>query len=107
MSESPASAACGAVVKKSLLLNCSRDHLDTTFTFNSDPARASELEISFHTLAPNKVQVVLEHRHIERHGEGYEKLRDLLDGGWVGVLGEFARFADPAAAQVSTGEVTT
>jgi uncharacterized protein YndB with AHSA1/START domain len=173
MSDTPVSAACGAVVKKSLLLNCSRDHafqvftqsmgrwwpashhvgstpfrdvliepraggrwyeinvedeqglwghvlawdpprrvvlswhLDTTFTFNPDLARASELEIRFQTLAPNKARVLLEHRQIERHGDGYEKLRAMLDGGWVRVLEEFAKFADPVAAEVPTGEVAT
>jgi uncharacterized protein YndB with AHSA1/START domain len=163
MTDSPASAAPSAVVKKSLLLNCSRDHafhvftqnmgrwwpathhignlpfrdiliepraggrwyeidakeeaglwghvltweppqrvvlywqLGTMFKFDPDVAQASELEISFHAIAENKVRVELEHRHIERHGEGYQKLREMLDGGWVGALGEFAKFADPMA----------
>lgn len=70
-------------------------HLDTTFTFNPDVDRASELDISFHALGDNEVRVDFEHRHIERHGHGFEKLRDMLDGGWVGVLGEFAKLAGP------------
>jgi uncharacterized protein YndB with AHSA1/START domain len=74
-------------------------HLDATFQFNPDLARASELEIRFDALSDLQVRVELEHRHIERHGEGYEKLRDMLDGGWVGVLGEFVRFADPPAQE--------
>ena len=73
-------------------------HLDTTFTFNPDLARASELDISFHALGENEVRVEFEHRHIERHGDGYEKLRDLLDGGWDGVLAEFAKLADPTTS---------
>ena len=164
MSDIPESAACGAVVKKSLVLNCSRDHafqvftqnmgrwwpathhvgntpfrdvlieprargrwyeinvndeqglwgyvlaweptrrlvlswhLDTTFTFNPDLDRASEIEIGFHQLGKNQVRVEFEHRHIERHGAGYEKLRDMLDGGWVGILEEFTRCAEPGVA---------
>ena len=38
----------------------------------------------------------LEHSGIERHGEGYEQLRVMLDGpgAWVNTLASFARAAD-------------
>jgi len=75
-------------------------HLDTKFTFNADLDRASELDISFHALGEDDVRVEFEHRHIERHGDGYEKLRDMLDGGWVGVLAEFAKLAAPTTSIV-------
>jgi hypothetical protein len=35
-----------------------------------------------------------EHRAIERHGEGYQALRDMLDNGWVSVLAEFVKSAE-------------
>jgi len=75
-------------------------HLDTTFTYQAELSRASELDISFHEMGPRRTRVEFEHRHIERHGEGYEKLRDELDGGWVTILEEFARLAQslPAGA---------
>jgi uncharacterized protein YndB with AHSA1/START domain len=73
-------------------------HLDTTFKFNPDLARASELDICFRALADDKVRIDFEHRYIERHGTGYQQLRDMLDGGWVGVLAEFAKLADPATS---------
>jgi hypothetical protein len=58
--------------------------------------------VSFHALAENEGRVEFEHRHIERHGDGYEKLRDMLDGGWDGVLAEFAKLADPSTSTVAS-----
>ena len=68
-------------------------HLDTKFEFHEEMSLASELEFSFHSVGPRQTRVEFEHRHIERHGEGYEKLRDLLDGGWVFILGEYTKLA--------------
>jgi hypothetical protein len=45
--------------------------------------------------------VEFEHRHIERHGEGWEELRKGVDapGGWTGVLAEYEQsFAGESAA---------
>ena len=41
-------------------------------------------------------KVELEHSGIERHGEGYEQMRAMLDGpnAWVRTLEEFAKAAD-------------
>ena len=72
-------------------------HLDTSFTFQAELARASELDIRFEALAGDRTRVDFEHRHIERHGEGYEKLRDVLDGGWVGILDEYVKLAQGGA----------
>jgi hypothetical protein len=35
-----------------------------------------------------------EHRGLERHGEGYQALRDMLDNGWVTVLAGFVKAAE-------------
>ena len=42
----------------------------------------------FHSEAPSVTRVELEHRAIERHGEGYEKIRAGVDSpeGWAFVL---------------------
>jgi uncharacterized protein YndB with AHSA1/START domain len=68
-------------------------HLDTKFQFHPELSKASELDIRFHSVGPAQTRVEFEHRHIERHGEGYEKLRDMLDGGWVSILDEYTRHA--------------
>jgi uncharacterized protein YndB with AHSA1/START domain len=73
-------------------------HLGPDWEFNPDPAKASEVEIRFTAEAPSTTVVELEHSAIERHGEGYEQLRDLLDGpdAWTLTL---ARFAAKFAAE--------
>jgi len=163
MPQSPASASPGAVVRKTLVVNCPRDHafrvftanmgrwwpathhvgalpfrdviieprpggrwyeidtqdnegqwgtvlaweppgrvvlswhLDTKFTFQEELARASELDIRFHEMGAQQTRIEFEHRHIERHGEGHEKLRDALDGGWVSILDEYTKLAQSGA----------
>ncbi len=60
-----------------------------------DLAKASEVEICFTAEGPSTTLVELEHSHLERHGEGYEKMRAILDspGAWENTLAEFARVA--------------
>lgn len=50
----------------------------------TDPARASEVEIRFLATGEDTTRVVLEHRHLDRHGEGWEDMRQALagDNGW-------------------------
>ena len=61
----------------------------------SDPARASEVEVRFIADSPETTTVQLEHRHLDRHGPGWEGIRDGVDGndGWPLYL---ARYADLA-----------
>lgn len=51
---------------------------------DDDPARASEIEVTFTPLDGNRTTVLLVHRHLERHGAGWEGLGSNLDaeGGW-------------------------
>jgi uncharacterized protein YndB with AHSA1/START domain len=57
-----------------------------------DPAQASEVEVRFSAEAANRTRVDLEHRNLERHGEGWEGLTDGLggDAGWPLYLKRFA-----------------
>jgi hypothetical protein len=59
-------------------------------------AKASDVAIRFTRDGDSATLVELEHSGIERHGEGYEQLRDMLDGpgAWVTTLEEFAKAAN-------------
>jgi uncharacterized protein YndB with AHSA1/START domain len=66
----------------------------------SDPARTSEVEVRFISEGPNRTRVELEHRHLERHGEGWEGMRDAVASpeGWPVGLQSFFRRVEHAAA---------
>jgi len=55
----------------------------------SDPQRASEIEVRFVPEGPSRTRVELEHRHLDRHGNGWEQMRDAsarpTDGAWASV----------------------
>jgi uncharacterized protein YndB with AHSA1/START domain len=63
----------------------------------TDPDKASEVEVRFVAESPGRTRVELEHRNLDRHGEGWEGVREGVDGdqGWPLYL---ARFAEQAAA---------
>ena len=57
-----------------------------------DPNRTSEVEVRFVEEAPGRTRVVLEHRHLDRHGDGWEQMRDAVGSprGWPDGLSLFA-----------------
>ena len=63
----------------------------------TDPAHASEVEIRFVEVGPSTTRVELVHNHLERHGEGWERVVPDLSGndGWPLYL---RRYADLCAA---------
>jgi uncharacterized protein YndB with AHSA1/START domain len=63
----------------------------------SDRSRSSEVEVRFASESDSRTRVSLEHRHLDRHGDGWEGLREGVAGGdgWPLYL---ARYADQVAA---------
>ena len=64
-------------------------HLQPDFKFHPDKDRSSEVALEFIAEGPESTRVEFEHRHLERHGEGWEKLRAGVDPGWGLVLSGF------------------
>ena len=66
-----------------------------TWQLETDPARASEVEVRFVPEAPTRTRVELEHRHLDRHGEGWQDTREGVGGeaGWPIYLHRFAEVA--------------
>ena len=56
--------------------------INLQWQLETDPAKASEVEITFTELSSNRTHVTLTHRHLDRHGEGWESMRDAVASGW-------------------------
>jgi len=63
-----------------------------TWQLETDPANASEVEVRWFAEAPDRTRVELEHRHLDRHGPGWEAVRDGIadDAGWTLYLDRYA-----------------
>jgi uncharacterized protein YndB with AHSA1/START domain len=56
--------------------------INTAWQIETDPERTSDIEITFSAITAERTRVVLTHRHLDRHGEGWEAMRDAVSGGW-------------------------
>jgi len=67
-----------------------------TWQLEADQANTSEVEVRFLAEGEDRTRLELEHRHIDRHGPGWESLRDGVadDQGWPLYL---SRYADVVA----------
>ena len=66
--------------------------IGATWKYDPDLSKASEVEVLFVQQADGTTLVDLEHRHLERHGEGAAAMRAAIDspGGWSQLLQLFA-----------------
>ena len=60
-----------------------------------DPAKASEVEVRFVAESPTRTRVELEHRHLDRHGDGWPGMAEGVRGadGWPLYLSRFSEAA--------------
>jgi len=72
--------------------------INLQWKIETDPERTSEIEIRFVPEDDHRTRVELEHRNLDRHGDGWERMRDAVSspGGWGQGLECFAA----AAAEV-------
>src|SRR5262245_59357575 len=66
--------------------------INAQWQIEADVKKTSEVEVLFIAEGPARTRVELEHRNLERHGEGWEQMRDAVggEGGWPGCLRKFA-----------------
>ena len=69
------------------------------WSYQPDPALASEIEVRFTAEAGGRTRVDFEHRHLERYADQAERMRAVLDGpgGAAGVLAAYATAMRQAA----------
>ena len=63
-----------------------------TWQLETDPENASEVEVRFVAETPDRTRIELEHRHIDRHGPGWQSVADGVshDRGWPLYLERYA-----------------
>jgi uncharacterized protein YndB with AHSA1/START domain len=66
--------------------------INLQWQIESDPSRTSEVEVRFVAEGPSRTRVDLEHRHLDRHGDGWEGMRAAVGSpnGWQAGLDGFA-----------------
>jgi len=74
--------------------------IGATWQLETDPAKASEVEVRFTAQSAQRTLVEIEHRHLDRHGPGWQSLADGVDGdaGWPLYL---SRYSDLMRAEVA------
>jgi uncharacterized protein YndB with AHSA1/START domain len=74
-------------------------NISPQWQIETDPDKVSEWEVRFTAETAQRTRVEIEHRNLERHGEGWEGERDSVAGdqGWPLYL---QRYADLLARQV-------
>ena len=65
--------------------------ITTDWKLETDHTKASEVEVRFEPDGESTTRVELEHRNLDRHGEGWEGMRDGVGspGGWPALAHDF------------------
>ncbi|HVA02362.1 MAG TPA: SRPBCC family protein [Acidimicrobiales bacterium] len=76
-------------------------NINLQWQLETNPEKVSEIEVTFLSESATTTRVELTHRHLDRHGPGWEQMRDAVGSsdGWQRGLG---LFADRAAAPGSS-----
>src|SRR5436305_3875114 len=71
--------------------------ISTQWKIETEPDKTSEVAVTFTAQGPERTQVELEHRNLDRHGEGWEGMRAAVGSpnGWN--LTRYAEVANAAA----------
>jgi DNA-binding transcriptional ArsR family regulator/uncharacterized protein YndB with AHSA1/START domain len=72
------------------------------WTYEPDPDRGSQVEVTFTPEGTEVTRVDLMHRHLERYGPEAERMRRILDGKGGEPLAAFARHFTALAARIPT-----
>jgi uncharacterized protein YndB with AHSA1/START domain len=67
--------------------------ISLAWELETDPRKTSEVEVRFAALGTDRTRVELEHRHLDRHGDGWEQMRGAVGspGGWPAGMEAFAK----------------
>ena len=74
-------------------LVCFSWDISLDWQLETDPAKTSDIEVTFTPVGPTQTRVVLTHRNLDRHGDGWEAMRNAVKQGW-----SLEAFAAAAAA---------
>lgn len=66
--------------------------ISTQWQVETELDKTSEVEVRFVSESPDRTRVELEHRNLDRHGDGWEGMRESVDseGGWELYLQRYA-----------------
>jgi len=56
--------------------------ISLSWQLETDPAKTSEVEVTFISIGPDRTHVTLTHRHLDRHGDGWQNMREAVGSGW-------------------------
>ena len=70
--------------------------INLSWQIETDPTKTSEWEVRFSAETPERTRVDIEHRNLDRHGDGWEGVREGVAGdqGWPLYLRRYATLFD-------------